>query len=279
MTITQLGATTLRWQLRFGASTLGLKNKCCQNIMQIQSLHTGQRIKKSFYQGEREPEFKVINENFFLFNAFEKPPMNSTEFKAFWDDKAQYVKKAEPDHFLATHLHYSENSCFPWVNFAMFSSDDVIVFGKPDPGWRKAVGEGFQRNFTAYPAGYRNIASTSGQGYCDGGDSAGQGFFLSLIEVDDKSKHEDLIANWKDVTYTTLLREKLSQQSISTGDSNLFRRWAMAPRFPFVVRTPAPFNNPEDGLKVAEEMNAAAEEKDGVKVTIGFYLVEISYMK
>ena len=57
------------------------------------------------------------------------------------------------------------------------------------------------------------------------------------------------------------------------------QRFIMVPKFPFVVRTPATFEDPDEGLKMAAQLNGLVQEKDGVKVTFGYYLVETSYVK
>lgn len=273
----QVGAATLR--LRFGV----VPSKFHQHNLHTSSGST--QSKKSFYEGGREKEFSVIGNKYFLFNVFENVPLSSDEFTAFWDDKAQYVRKVEKEHFISTHLHHSENSCFPWVNFAIFNSDDVIVFGKEDPQWRKSVGETFKKSLSAFPAGYRNVANSSGNPNEDTTQSdnqvpAGKGFMLALIEAPDKSQHEELIDNWMETSYTSQLRHQLKERlpaGVDIGDSNLYRRWTMAPRFPLVVRTPAPFENPKDGFELADEMNKTVAAQNGLKITFGFYVVAISY--
>lgn len=222
-------------------------------------------------------EFPTINDHVFLFNVFENVS-NNVEFKGFWDEKAQYVRTV--DHFLGTYLHYSENNHYSWVNFAKFDSADVCVFGKSDPNWKRSINETVGFNFKAYPAGYREVASSSGNKYEGKDEQMGQGFFLTLIQVEDKSKIDELVGNWMSSTGTKQLRAKLEEKMTSVADSNLFRRFGMAPKFELVVRTPAPFEDPELGLQMADELNKMPEcDRDGVKITFGYYLVETSYVK
>lgn len=40
---------------------------------------------------------------------------------------------------------------FDWVNLAVFDSNDVCVFGKPDPKWAKRMESHMDMNLKAYP--------------------------------------------------------------------------------------------------------------------------------
>ena len=53
----------------------------------------------------------------------------------------------------------------------------------------------------------------------------------------------------------------------------------MMPKFPLVVRTSASFDDPENGLKLAEELNKIIKPDEGIKITFGYYMVEVIYTK
>ena len=46
------------------------------------------------------------------------------------------------------------NFRYSWVNFAIFDSDDVCVFGKPDENWKREMRTGVGRSFKAFPGLY-----------------------------------------------------------------------------------------------------------------------------
>jgi len=239
-----------------------------------QSRKTMSVQQRSFYEIPREPEFPVIDKNYFLFNVFEPVPDNK-KFKNFWLEKAIYIQREEKEKFVETHLHHSESSSFPWVNFAVFASEDVVAFGRPDPKWTKGI-KNMPNTLKASPAGYRLVGTTSGENYNSKDAGEGKGCILSLVETKGNESHENIISNWEQSTMTDVLRSKLQKNSHSLSDSYFFRRFCAVPRFPFVVRTPTSFENVQEGIEVAEHMNKMSQPKEDVKVTFGYYVVDTS---
>jgi len=237
-----------------------------------QSTKTMSVQKRSFYEIPREPEFPVIDKNYFLFNVFEPVPDNK-KFKNFWLEKAVYIQKSEKEKFVETHLHHSESGSFPWVNFAVFASEDVVAFGKPDPKWTQGI-KNMPNTLKASPAGYRLVATSSGKNYDSNDAGEGKGCILSLVETKEKDSHENIVSNWNKCTLTDVLRENLEKNSQSLSDSYFFRRFCAVPKFPFVVRTPTSFENAEEGIKLVEHMNNMSQPTDDVKVTFGYYIID-----
>nr|XP_002122067.1 uncharacterized protein LOC100185071 [Ciona intestinalis] len=214
----------------------------------------------------------------YLFNYFEKPPIDDSLFKDVWCKGGDHVKKS--DEFVSTHLHSNKdpNAKFPWINFAIARSPKV-TFLNPDDWWKNYMVEVQQHKLVACPAGYREIGSYKGNALVADDKmppSDSSRFFITAVKVGQGISEDDLESNWKEWTGADFLHGKIETSNI--GDSHFYKRFMMAPKFQYTVRTEV--NNMDDatGHEIAKAANERAG-KEGVETITGFCNVEISVKK
>lgn len=214
-----------------------------------------------------------LTDRIYLFNYFEKPEDESA-FLKMWGGTAKFLQTKE--HFISTHLHQAvdEKAMYPWVNFAVFDSEDICVFGKPDPGWQEEMRKGMEAKLKAFPGQYREIASFNGNVLTNDNKERPEDyrFLLTGVVADDSITNDDLEANWTAWMGVDFIREKLKDNP-ALKDTLLYRfTKGRFPRFRYTVRTELTGLSNEEGQAIAEACNKRSHAK-GVETFTGFYSI------
>ncbi|XP_077968717.1 uncharacterized protein LOC120334871 [Styela clava] len=219
--------------------------------------------------------FSPLSNRVFILNFFEKSGIPDEDFIAHWMDAAKYVEKQQ--HYISTHLHKAlgASARFSWVNFAAFDSNDVCVFGKPDPIWGERMKRAASSNkLTAYPGEYYEIASYNGNPLTtdDKKKSEKARFLLTAVKADESISREDLETNWKSWMKTDFIHQQLKEND-NLKDSLLYRMAkARNPMIRYAVRTELSEMDEKQGIELAQLVNQQ-KCQEGVETFTGFYCV------
>ncbi|XP_039270348.2 uncharacterized protein LOC120345041 [Styela clava] len=215
-----------------------------------------------------------LSNRVFLFNYFEKPPLEEKEFVKNWTETSKYVQAR--DHFISLHLHNSKgpNTRFEWVNFVVCDSDDICIFGKPDPQWLERMKEGAKLGLTPKPGQYSEVASYNGNPLDAEPKERSETarFLITGVTADESISAEDMESNWKDWMKTDFIHQQLKGNN-NLKDSMLYKLVrSPVPYFRYTVRTELSQMDEKEGYALADLVN---QQKccDGVETFTGFYSI------
>lgn len=215
-----------------------------------------------------------LSNRVFLFNYFEKPPLKEKDFVDLWLDASTYIQTK--DHFVSFHLHNSKgpNTKFQWVNFGVCDSDDVCMFGKPDPQWIEKLKDGAKAGLAPKPGQYNEIASYCGNPLtADPKERSDQArFLITGVRADESVSDEDLESNWKEWTKADFIHQELKGND-KLKDTMLYKFVrSPVPFFRYTVRTEISEMDDEAGHKLADLVNQQ-KCQEGIQTFTGFYTV------